>query len=54
MAQEIEQIIEMLREMGRANNSNSESFDRLLTSINNKLEMIDKNATTVAFANSLK
>ena len=46
MAQELEQIVEMLREMNRANNNNSESFDRLLASINSKLELMDKNAAT--------
>ncbi len=43
MAQELEQIVEILREMKRATSNNSESFDRLLNSINNKLNMMDKN-----------
>ncbi len=43
MAQELE-IVKILREMKRANSTNSESFDRLLTSIGNKLETMDKNS----------
>ena len=46
MAQELEQIVELLREMTRANNNNTESFDKLLASINSKLELMDKNAAT--------
>lgn len=46
MAQELELIVEMLREIKRANSANSESFDRLLASIGNKLEVIDKNSAS--------
>lgn len=46
MAQELELIVEMLREIKRANSTNSESFDRLLASIGNKLEVIDKNSAS--------
>lgn len=46
MAQELELIIDMLREMKRANNTNSESFDKLLANIGNKLDVIDKNSTS--------
>ena len=42
MAQELELIIDMLREMKRANNTNSESFDKLLANIGSKLDVIDK------------
>lgn len=46
MAQELELIVEMLREIKRANSTNSESFDKLLASIENKLEVIDKNSAS--------
>lgn len=46
MAQELELIVEMLREIKRANSTNSESFDSLLASIGNKLEVIDKNSAS--------
>jgi len=46
MAQELELIVELLREMKRANSMNSESFDRLLASINKKLEIIDNNTAS--------
>ena len=46
MAQELELIIDMLREMKRANNTNSESFDKLLANIGSKLDVIDKNSTS--------
>ena len=46
MAQELELIIDMLREMERANNTNSESFDKLLANIGSKLDVIDKNSTS--------
>lgn len=46
MAQELELIIDMLREMKRANNTNSESFDKLLANIGRKLDVIDKNSTS--------
>lgn len=46
MAQELELIIDMLREMKRANNTNSESFDKLLANIGSKLDVIDKISTS--------
>lgn len=46
MAQELELIIDMLKEMKRANNTNSESFDKLLANIGSKLDVIDKNSTS--------
>ncbi|MBD8964379.1 hypothetical protein EGQ77_07240 [bacterium] len=46
MAQELELIIDILREMKRANNTNSESFDKLLANIGSKLDVIDKNSTS--------
>ena len=46
MAQELEQIVELLREMRRVNITNSESFDRLLTNIGRKLDMLDQNSTS--------
>lgn len=46
MAQELELIIDMLREIKRANNTNSESFDKLLANIGSKLDVIDKNSTS--------
>lgn len=46
MAQELELIIDMLREMKRANNTNNESFDKLLANIGSKLDVIDKNSTS--------
>ena len=48
MAQELELIVDMLREMKRANNTNSESFDKLLANIGSKLDVIDKNSTSSA------
>ena len=44
MAQEIDLIFESLREIKRANSANSESFERLLVSVANKLEILDKNS----------
>ena len=46
MAQNLELIVGLLREMKKANNTNSESFDKLLASINNKLEVVDKNSAS--------
>lgn len=46
MAQELEQIVEMLREMNRANNNYSESFGKLLTNIGSRFETSDKNVVT--------
>ncbi len=44
MAQELEQILELLREIRRANTNNEESFKRLLNSMNGKIDTLDKNA----------
>jgi len=49
MAQEIDLIFETLREIKRANASSSESFERLLISIANKLELIDRNSASSEF-----
>ena len=47
MAQELEQIVEVLREMTLANNNNCEGFDKLLANINGKLDMINKNEAAI-------
>ena len=44
MAQELEQILELLREIRRANTTNDESFKRLLNSMNGKIDTMDQNA----------
>ncbi|MBR1619165.1 hypothetical protein IJ674_04645 [bacterium] len=46
MAQDIERIISLLNDMQKSNDTNADSFDRLLTSINSKLNMtnLDTNA----------
>ncbi len=49
MAQDIELIVELLREMKRVNNLNSDSFDRLLTNINNRLDVMDRNSASADF-----
>jgi predicted DNA-binding protein len=49
MAQDLELIVEMLREMKRANGTNSEGFDRLLYNIEHKLDSLDKNVATSEF-----
>lgn len=46
MAQEIDLIFETLREIKKANSQNCESFERLLISIANKLELIDRNSAS--------
>ena len=48
MAQELEQILELLREIRRANTTNDESFKRLLNSMNGKIDTLDKNAAFVS------
>lgn len=52
MAQEIDLIFESLREIKRANLANSESFERLLVSIANKLEIMDKNSASAELIKS--
>lgn len=44
MAQELEQILELLREIRRANNTNDESTNRLLTSMSDKIDTLDRNS----------
>lgn len=46
MAQDIKQIIDLLKEMKAANNTNTKSFDRLLASISNKLDMMEGNSAS--------
>ncbi len=43
MAQELELIVELLREMKRVNNTSSEGFDRLLQGITKKLDILETN-----------
>ncbi|MBQ8458727.1 hypothetical protein IJ541_01340 [bacterium] len=43
MAQEFDLIVDMLREMKRANTGASESFDKLLSEIGRKVDAMDKN-----------
>lgn len=47
MAQDLEQIIDLLREIRNTNNTNDATFDRLLNSLNNKIDTIDKNTISV-------
>ena len=46
MAQELELIVDLLREMKRVNSTNMEGFDKLLSSISNKLDSMDTSAST--------
>ena len=46
MAQEIERIIRLLNDMQRSNDANADSFDRLLTSINSRLDMTSSDTNT--------
>lgn len=46
MAQELELIVDLLREMKRVNSTNMEGFDKLLSSISNKLDSMDASAST--------
>ena len=52
MAQEIDLIFESLREIKRANSANSESFERLLVSVANTLEILDKNSASAELIKS--
>ena len=45
MAQNFEQIIDLLSEMKRVNALNADSFDRLLVGISNKLDLVNDNAS---------
>ena len=51
MAQELELIVDLLKEMKRVNSTNMEGFDRLLANISNRLDSLDGN---VASAELLK
>lgn len=42
MAQDLEKIVELLREIAKANNNNTNNFDNLLVEINKKIEEADK------------
>ena len=44
MAQELEQILDLLREIRRAGSTNEESLNRLLSSMNSKIDTIDRNS----------
>ena len=46
MAQDIERIISLLNDMQRSNDANADSFDRLLTSINSRLDMTSYDTNT--------
>lgn len=46
MAQDIERIISLLNDMQRSNDTNADSFDRLLTSISSRLDMTGSNTNT--------
>ena len=52
MAQDLEQIIDILREIRNTSNTNNATFDRLLNSLNNKVETIDKNTISVELIKS--
>ena len=43
MAQELELIVDLLKEMKRVNSTNMEGFDRLLANISNRLDSLDGN-----------
>ena len=47
MAQDIDRILSLLREIRNTNNDNNATFDRLLNSLNSKVETIDKNTLSV-------
>lgn len=47
MAQELEVIVDLLKEIRRANNKNIESFDKLLASINDKLDLMEENEDSI-------
>ena len=51
MAQELELIVDLLKEMKRVNNTRMEGFDRLLSNLNSKLDSLDG---TVASTELLK
>lgn len=46
MAQDLERIVDLLKEIKRANSSNTDSFDRLLSSISTKLDLLGSNTAS--------
>ena len=46
MAQELQLIVDLLKEMRNANNTSTEGFDRLLESISKKLDSIEGNTAS--------
>ena len=46
MAQELELIVDLLKEMKRVNSTNMEGFDRLLANISSKLDSLDGSVTS--------
>lgn len=46
MAQELELIVDLLKEMKRVNSTNMEGFDRLLANISNRLDSLDENVAS--------
>lgn len=52
MAQNLERIIDLLREIRNTNNTNDATFDRLLNSLSNKVDNIDKNTISVELIKS--
>lgn len=46
MAQELELIVDLLKEMKRVNSTNMEGFNRLLANINSKLDSLDGSVTS--------
>ena len=46
MAQELELIVELLREMKNANYTNSQSFDNLFAGISNKIDVMGRNSAS--------
>lgn len=46
MVQELDLIVDLLREMKRANSTNSQSFDNLLAGINSKVDVMGRNTAS--------
>ena len=49
MAQDLDLIIDLLRELRTYSTTNSETFERLLSGINNKLDILDRNSVSADF-----
>ena len=49
MAQDLDLIVELLREMRRTNAASAENFDRLLSGIGSRLDVMDKNSASADF-----